>query len=76
MIRDFFLPGAHRKIFLLLFIDFKVREILKKSFLLTNLTFLLFFLLILFLNNEAICPSLPIPKRTKSNLELLPEKYF
>ena len=52
-----------------------VKETLKNSFLFTNITFLLFFLLILFLNNEAMCPSLPIPKRTISNLELLFEKY-
>ena len=54
IILAFFLPGAHKKIFLLLFIHFKVREILEKSFLLTNFTFLLFFLLMLFLNNDAM----------------------
>ena len=51
---DFSLPGAHKNTDLLLFMHLRVNVILKKSFLLIKLTFLLIFLFILFLNNDAI----------------------
>ena len=54
MILDLDLPGAHKNIDLLLFKHFKDNVILKKSLLLTKITFLLNYLLIFFLNSEAI----------------------
>ena len=53
-ILDFALPGAHKNIDLLLLKHFRVKVILEKSSLLTKKTFLLDFLLILFLNSDAI----------------------